>query len=118
MDPDQKMKNEIIAARDRTMDVVNTKWDLLARIREKPNSEGLQLAVLNGIGVEVARYHDLLGVLPDPEDLFLTNMYKAMEQEMKDMAHKEKVKKIEELTSPPTPQPWKQRGHSDSSVAP
>jgi len=39
MDPDKKMKNEVIAARDRVMDVVNAKWELLKTLEQKEKTE-------------------------------------------------------------------------------
>ncbi len=60
------MKNELIAARDRTMDLVNAKWNVLARVENKQKGEPLanevlQLSVLNGIGAELQRYQNLRG---------------------------------------------------------
>ena len=103
MDPDKKMKNEVIAARDRVMDVVNAKWELLKPLKGKEKTEGLQLAILNGIGVELQRYHDLLGVLPEPEDLWLTSQFKTMKEAMYELSQKEKVKQIETITATSAP---------------
>ncbi len=96
-DPQGRLRSLTKRSANQVMDVINEKWLVLAAVQKMKDKEGLQLAILNSIGQELARYHHRLAVMPGLDQVWFSKEMKELNQQLYELRQNFKI--AEKLTS-------------------